>query len=130
MKKILIVDDDPDMLALVRIRLSGKHYTLFFASGGEEGVRQAKQELPDLIIMDVMMPKMSGGDAVRVLKADPETQHIPVIFLTAVAASLPEGEEGTRVNVGGQFYPAISKPFDVQRLLSEIQRQLGERHPS
>lgn len=130
MKKILIVDDDPDMLALVRTRLSGRDYALFFASNGEEGIRKAKEGRPDLIIMDVMMPKMSGGDAVRALKADPETQHIPVVFLTAVAASLPEGEEGTRVNVGGQFYPAISKPFDVQRLLTEIQRQLGVRHPS
>ena len=125
MKTILVVDDKADIVELVKSRLEANHYKVIVASDGNEGIKQAKQHKPDLIVMDIMMPNMSGGEAVKVLKSDAGTQHIPVVFLTAVGSSVREGEEPGRVYVDGQFFPAISKPFKPEKLLSEIKKLVG-----
>jgi len=125
MKTILVVDDKADIVELVKSRLEANHYKVIVASDGNEGIKQAKQHKPDLIVMDIMMPNMSGGEAVKVLKSDAATQHIPVVFLTAVGSSVREGEEPGRVYVDGQFFPAISKPFKPEKLLSEIKKLVG-----
>jgi CheY-like chemotaxis protein len=125
MKTILVVDDKSDIVELVKNRLEANHYMVIVASDGNEGIKQAQQHRPDLIVMDIMMPNMSGGEAVKVLKSDAATQHIPVIFLTAVGSSVREGEEPGRVYVDGQFFPAIGKPFKPEKLLSEIKKLVG-----
>jgi twitching motility two-component system response regulator PilH len=125
MKTILVVDDKPDIIELVKNRLEANNYKVIVASDGNEGIKQAQQHKPDLIVMDIMMPNVSGGEAVKVLKSDPATHHIPVVFLTAVGSSVREGEEPGRVYVDGQFFPAISKPFKPEKLLSEIRKLIG-----
>jgi CheY-like chemotaxis protein len=125
MKTILVVDDKADIVELVKNRLEANQYKVLVASDGNEGIKQAQQHKPDLIVMDIMMPNMSGGQAVKVLKSDAATQHIPVVFLTAVGSSVREGEEPGRVYVDGQFFPAIGKPFKPEKLLSEIKKLVG-----
>jgi CheY-like chemotaxis protein len=125
MKTILVVDDKADIVELVKNRLEANQYRVLVASDGNEGIQQAQQHKPDLIVMDIMMPNMSGGEAVKVLKSDAATQHIPVVFLTAVGSSVREGEEPGRVYVDGQFFPAIGKPFKPEKLLSEIKKLVG-----
>ena len=122
MKKILIVDDDPEVVELVRNRLEANHYEVASAADGQIGIKKAQKEKPDLILMDIMMPNLPGGDAVRLLKSDVATKHIPLIFLTAVTANIPQGEEGRGINVDGQYYTAIAKPFKPEKLLFEIGR--------
>jgi CheY-like chemotaxis protein len=76
--------------------------------------------------MDILMPSYSGGEAVKVLKSDLATKHIPVIFLTAAASCVRVGEEPGRVCVDGQFYPALGKLFKPEKLLFEIKKLVGE----
>ena len=122
MKKILIVDDDPEVVELVRNRLEANHYEVASAADGQIGIKKAQKEKPDLILMDIMMPNLPGGDTVRLLKADLATKHIPVIFLTAVTSNMPQGQEAKGINVDGQFFIAIAKPFKSEKLLFEIRR--------
>ncbi len=123
MKKILlVVDDEPDIVMVVKSRLEANNYTVISASDGEEGVKKAQQHKPDLIVMDVLMPNLSGGEAVKILRDDPATKHIPIIFLTVLTTDMPQ----RNVNVDGVFYSTIAKPFEDAKLLSEIKRLLGD----
>ena len=126
MKKILVVDDDPEVVELVRNRLEANHYEVASASDGQIGIKKAQKERPDLILMDIMMPNLPGGDAVRLLKSDLATKHIPVIFLTAVASNVPQPQEAKGINVDGQFFTAVAKPFKSEKLLFEIKQVIGE----
>jgi CheY-like chemotaxis protein len=125
MKTILVVDDKAEVVELLTNRLEANSYKVLCAFDGQQGILQAKQHKPDLIVMDIMMPNISGGEAVKALKADITTKDIPVIFLTAAASSVPDGQEPVRVYVDGQFYPALGKPFKPERLLSEINKLIG-----
>ncbi len=127
MKRILIVDDEPDIVELVKNRLEENNYDVICAPDGKEGIKKAQQQRPDLILMDILMPHMSGGDAVRLLRADAATKHIPIMFLTAITALSPQGGEDKGVKVGEQFYPSISKPFKPEKLLFEIKRLIGDK---
>jgi two-component system, NtrC family, sensor kinase len=82
--KILVVDDEPSIVKLVTASLSGKGYEIFQAFDGQEAIVQAKLHKPDLILLDVMMPRMDGTEARKRLLSDPITKDIPVIHLTAV----------------------------------------------
>ncbi len=121
MKKILIVDDEPDVIDLVRNRLEANNYEVISAKDGHDGIKKAQQQNPDLIVMDIMMPNMTGGDAVKILQSDENTKNIPVIFLTAVS----EGLENSRINVDKKFYATIGKPFKPEELLTRVQKALG-----
>ena len=125
MKTILVVDDKADVVELVKNRLEANNYKVLSASDGKQGIQQAQQHKPDLILMDIMMPNVSGGEAVKVLKSDSTTKDIPIIFLTAAASSVPQGQEPGRVYVSGEFYPALGKPFKPEQLLSEIAKLIG-----
>ncbi len=122
-KTILLVDDEVQFLKMVKIRLEANGYAVVTASDGQEGVTMAKQYLPDLILIDIMMPNMNGGDAVRMLKADPKTNQIPVIFITAVLEKKDE-ERHQKINIDNIFYTAIAKPFDPVNFLKIIQETL------
>ena len=123
-RAILIVDDNEADRVLISETLSEAlvDIDLIQAATGEEGIRLAQQENPDLILMDIMLPKMSGGDAVKVLRADKRTDNIPVVFLSGIAS---EGNQGC-INVGGDFFDSISKPFDNKQLITTIQKFLQE----
>ena len=127
MKKILVVDDDPQIVELVSIRLKANNYEVISSPDGKDAILKAQNELPDLVIMDIMMPNLPGGDAVRLLMEDNKTKDIPIIFLTALTANLPyEAEHKGIINVDGRFFPAIPKPFKPEKLLLEIKKIIGD----
>ena len=118
-KKILIVDDDPKTLKLIRDLLRTSGYETIEATNGKDGVKLAKNKKPDLILMDVIMPKMEGFSAAHAIKTDWATKEIPVIMLTSVDPKATK-EFGKGVVTEGY----ITKPFDLQELLGTISRLL------
>ena len=119
MNRILLVDDEPHMRRLSELSLRKGGYELLFGADGEDAIVQAKAGHPDLIIMDVMMPRMDGLTALRHLKADPETKAIPVIMLTARGHVLTRQEA---TDSGAALF--ITKPFSPSLLLAEVQKIL------
>ena len=126
MKSILIVDDDMEVIDLVKNRLEANNYYVIISSNGKEAIKLAQEQKPDLIIMDILMPEMSGGDVVQHLRSDNKTKHIPIIFLTAMSTKIQPGPENKNINVNGQLYPAIVKPYDPANLLFEIEKLIGD----
>lgn len=118
-KKILVVDDDPKTLKLIRDVLQWSGYEIIEATNGKDGVKLAKNKKPDLILMDVIMPKMEGFSAAHAIKTDQATKEIPVIMLTSVD---PEAIKEFGKGVVTEGY--ITKPFGSQELLSTISRLL------
>jgi two-component system, cell cycle response regulator len=112
---ILVADDEPVNLALIRRRLEWEHYRVETAEDGGQAVEAARRVLPDLIILDVMMPVLDGLQACRLLKEDPATRDVPVIFLSAL------DDTDTKVRglaLGANDY--VSKPFRVEELLARV----------
>ena len=118
-KTILYIEDNEYNRKIVRQLLSRTSYRLIEAVDGESGVAQAQQELPDLILMDVQLPKMSGLDATRVLKADPRTGHIPIIVITSFALS---GDREKASAAGATSY--LAKPYSPRELLALVRQFL------
>ena len=114
-KRILVVDDTKDILLVVSRRLKSWGYEPIIAESGEEGLQIAEQQLPDLVLLDIMMPKMKGRDVCARLKGNPKTQKIPVIFLTALglADHIKAG-----MDLGADDY--IVKPFEPAELKERI----------
>ncbi len=117
--RILIIDDDKDILEITRTFLETKGYGVLQASSGKEALKKVRSSKPNLILLDVMMPKIDGFWLCRVLKSDPKFQHIPIIFLTAKddAQSRIEGQK-----CGGDDY--LTKPFDLDVLEVRIRAQM------
>jgi len=114
-RMILLVDDEASIRKTVGRRLEREGYRVLTAGSGEEGLRLAAEHLPDLVLLDIMMPKMKGRDVCAKLKADPKTAHIPVIFLTALglADHIKAG-----MDLGADDY--IVKPFEADELKERI----------
>ena len=119
MTKILIAEDERDIRELVNFSLQFGGFTVVQAVNGAEAVEQAQKELPDLILMDVRMPKMTGYEACRQVKATPELRDIPVVFLSAKGQ---EGEIQTGIDAGAEEY--ILKPFAPDELVKQVQAVL------
>lgn len=124
-KKILVVDDEQEILKLLEIELSSEGYEVVTAMDGDEAVQKARDVLPNLILMDIIMPTVSGPEAVKQLKSDPSTRNIPVIFLTAILTKEEEEETHLGVEVDLSRYPAVSKPFDSQELLAKVRQSIA-----
>ena len=122
MTRILVVEDNPANLKLITILLRNAHHEVLSAVDAEAGVMLARQETPDLILMDVQLPGMDGLAATAILKSDPLTAGIPVIALTAMA--MKDDEEKTQ-SAGCDAY--IAKPLRYQELYAAIDRLLGPR---
>lgn len=120
-KTILYIEDNEYNRKIVRQLLSRTSYRLVEAVDGESGVAMAQKELPDLILMDVQLPKMSGLDATRVLKADPRTGHIPIIVITSFALS---GDREKAAAAGATNY--LAKPYSPRELLALVREILPE----
>src|SRR5688572_20018878 len=113
--RILVVDDEPDLVELVRHHLVREHYEVATALDGETGLAQARQKLPDLIVLDLMLPGIDGLEVCRRLRADSRTAHIPIVMLTA------KGEETDAViglAQGADDY--VRKPFGIKELVARI----------
>ncbi len=114
-QKILIVDDEPDILELIEYNLKKEGYQVYTAHNGQEAVSEAKKALPDLIILDIMMPKMDGIEACRIMRTMPEFKNTFMVFLTARSE---EYSEIAGFNVGADDY--IAKPIKPRALVSRI----------
>jgi DNA-binding response OmpR family regulator len=121
MAKILIAEDEPDIRELVAFTLRFAGYEVVTAANGEEAVQQAVKEMPDLALMDVRMPRMTGYDACRAMKANPELKDIPVVFLSAKGQ---EGEIATGIEAGAEEY--LLKPFAPDQLTQRVRAILGK----
>ncbi|MEW6029130.1 MAG: response regulator [Chloroflexota bacterium] len=121
MAKILIAEDEPDIRDLVAFTLRFAGYEVVAASNGEEAVELAPRENPDLILMDVRMPRMTGYDACRVMKADPDLKHIPIVFLSAKGQ---ESEIQTGLEAGAEEY--LLKPFAPDQLTDRVRAILAK----
>jgi len=121
---VLVVDDDPVILKLLEVNFEMEGFTVLLAHDGEEGVALTRSERPDIVVSDVMMPKMSGLELVEELKSDPDTSSIPIILLTAKAqmADLRAG-----VDAGADDY--ITKPFEPLELVHRVNRLIEPKAP-
>jgi two-component system alkaline phosphatase synthesis response regulator PhoP len=104
MAKILVVDDEPDIVEIITFTLESKGHEITSAKDGAEGISQVKKEEPDLIILDVMMPKMNGMQVVDYLRNKEEYNHIPIIMLTATTQYSRKPDEEWREDRGGGLY--------------------------
>ncbi len=120
MRKILIVDDEPYILNILDFSLDAEGYMVLQAADGDEALRVAAEQSPDLIIMDVMMPRLDGFETCRRLKENVNTMDIPVVLLTA-RNSREDRARGDEVKADGY----MTKPFSPQRLLDTVQQYLG-----
>ena len=121
MSKILYVEDNEDNIYMLSRRLKRNGFDLVIARDGEEGVETAEKEIPDLILMDLSLPKLDGWGATKALKKNEKTQHIPIIALSAHA--MQEHKESA-LQAGCNDYD--TKPVDFARLLSKIEEQLAK----
>ena len=124
-QKILIVDDEPDILELIEYNLKKEGYQVFLARNGQEAVAEAKRSLPDLIVLDIMMPKMDGIEACRIMRTMPEFKNTFMVFLTARSE---EYSEIAGFNVGADDY--IAKPIKPRALVSRINAILRRNAPA
>ena len=125
MAKILLVDDDPDFCEATKIILKSKSYEVSIAYDGVEGWEKVKAERPDLIVLDVMMPKKDGYEVCKELKADKEYADIPVILLTAVAENVPSTRYTTRMGMEIEAEDYIDKPVEPSELVKRIEALIG-----
>ena len=119
MPKILMVDDEVQLIAMVQMRLEANGYEVITANDGEEGLAKAKSEKPDLIMLDVMMPKMDGYKVCGLLKNDTRYSKIPIILFSA---RVQQDDKDVGVEVGADAY--ITKPFEPPVLLAKIKELL------
>ena len=120
-RTILYVEDNEFNLKIVRQLLSRTSYRLIEAVDGEQGVATALRELPDLILMDIQLPKLSGLDATRMLRGDPKTAQVPIIVVTSFALS---GDDKKAQDAGASAY--LAKPYSPRELLAMIRKLAPE----
>ncbi len=116
MKKILLVEDNPVNMRLIRLTLKTDGYEFTEATNGEEALTLAAEVVPDLIVLDIQIPKIDGYEVARRIKNDDKLKHIPIIALTAHAM---KGDEEKIIDAGCDMY--VSKPFDTQKFRSLVQ---------
>jgi two-component system alkaline phosphatase synthesis response regulator PhoP len=119
--KILVVDDEAYLLQILDFSLGAEGYDVVTAEDGEQAIQKAKTEQPDLIVLDIMMPKIDGYEACRKLKQDPGMKDVPVILLTAKGRDI---DRKLGLEVGADDY--ITKPFSPSKLLEKIGSFLGD----
>ena len=119
--KILIVDDEPEMVEMIQARLGHNGYEVITAVTGEECLEKAEKEKPDIILLDVLLPGVSGFEVAKRLKVNKVTKDIPVIMVTAL---IGEDAKAKGLEKGAKYF--ISKPFDPEELLSQIKTILAK----
>lgn len=120
-KRILIVEDEKELVELITFRLEGEGFHVLTAFDGVEALATVEKERPDLILLDILMPKMNGYEVCRRLKADERYRDIPIIYLTAKAQ---EEEMKAAIEMGADAY--IAKPFEPADLIGTINKLIEE----
>ncbi|MBI4728953.1 MAG: response regulator [Acidobacteria bacterium] len=122
-EKVLVVDDDRVILQLLEVNLEMEGYDVRTAANGEQALSDVKVFRPDIVILDIMMPRMDGMEVCRRIQADPASADVPVVFLSAKAQDL-DVRRGYELGVAAY----LTKPFDPQELIDTVERVLaGER---
>lgn len=121
-KKILLVDDEPEIITLMKRRLTKAGYNVLTANNGTEGLELAKKERPDIVILDVMMPGLSGYEICRILKMDPEYQSLKIILLTG-RDQLVDKETSEQIKADAY----VNKPFDPNIIFEKIKKLLNKK---
>ena len=123
-KTVLVVDDSPVVQKEAEKMLSNNSFTVYQAYSGEECLKEAKAQLPMLILMDVILPDRNGKEVVGDLRSDPVTAKIPVIFTTnTLSLDLDDGSQVFEVN--GEKFRAFAKPLHYRKLLSTIRKEIN-----
>ncbi|MGV0024622.1 response regulator transcription factor [Phormidesmis priestleyi] len=120
-RRLLLIDDDPNLILLVKDYLEFRGYEVITAENGREALEVLEQEVPDMIICDVMMPEMDGYSLVSAIRSDPKTSWVPVLFLSA------KGQSQDRVkglNIGADVY--MVKPFEPEELVAQVESSLKQ----
>jgi len=123
MKKILIVEDESSLVEVLKMRFERNGYSVDIASDGQEALAKVRADRPNLILLDIMLPKIDGYKVCRILKFDEKYKHIPVLMLTA---KTQEEDKTLGFNVGANAY--ITKPFDTKELIQKVKELLGEAY--
>ena len=120
-RQILCIEDEPEMIDLIRLILGRRGFEVSGADGGKAGLQAVRDQLPDLVLLDLMMPDMDGWEVYQQMKADESTRNIPVIVVTAKAQSIDKvlGLHIARVD------DYIAKPFSPQELLNSVEKVLN-----
>lgn len=125
MPKILVVDDEPDAIELVKFNLKGAGYDVLTAADGDEALKKARAVLPDLIILDVMLPEVDGLEVCKILRRDQRISATPILMLTAKAAEI---DRVLGLELGADDY--VTKPFSPRELVLRVKRLLRADQPS
>lgn len=123
---VLIVDDESTMLKMLEKKLVLDGYRVMNALNGMMAIQKAKEEIPDLIVSDLMMPQMSGQEMAKQLNKDSLTQEIPIIFITStMGVENDKGDE--QMEIDGKYYRIFAKPIHERKLLSTIRKTINRR---
>ncbi|MBI4040680.1 MAG: response regulator [Deltaproteobacteria bacterium] len=121
-RTILIADDEPDLVEMLKLKFESEGFHVLEAYNGEQALEEMKKQKPDLIVLDIMMPKINGYQVCREMKKDPNLKHIPVVMFTAKAQ---EADRFWGLEVGADVY--VTKPFEFEGLKKEIDRLLSKK---
>ena len=122
--EILVVDDDIISQNMLRTTLSGAGYSVIMAFTGMEAIKLARERLPNLVVLDIMMPDIDGGEVAEILRKDPKTMAIPIIFISSLVSEHEE-KDGSRKDI----VSFLAKPYNREKLLNEIRRYLYKDNP-
>ena len=122
-RRVVCVEDEPEMIDLIKLILSRKGFEVLGANGGEKGLELIRESLPDLVLLDLMMPEMDGWQVYQQLKADETTKDIPVIVVTAKAQNIDK-VLGLHIAKVDDYIP---KPFSLQELIDRVEDVLSRR---
>ena len=123
---ILCIEDEAEMIELMRLILSRKGYQISGAAGGQEGLEKVREEMPDLVLLDLMMPDMGGWEVYQQMKADEKLKDIPVIIVTAKAQNIDK-VLGLYIAKVDDY---IAKPFSPSELVESIQKVIAKYNPA
>ena len=122
-KKILCIEDEPEMIDLIRLILGRRGFDVIGAAGGVEGIKMVRELLPDLVLLDLMMPDMDGWEVYQQMKADTSTREIPVIVVTAKAQNIDK-VLGLHIAKVDDY---IAKPFGPQELMDSVDKVFSQK---
>ena len=122
-KRIVCIEDEPEMIDLIRLILNRRGYDVYGAPGGKEGLELVRELIPDLVLLDLMMPDMDGWEVYQQMKADETIHHIPVIIVTAKAQNIDK-VLGLHIAKVDDY---IAKPFGPQELTNSVEKILSQR---